>query len=398
MNGAHRVIGQVVGWHAARQRVRRLPAERRLPGDARARSRSRRSSTCGDTQVAWIEIPAAGQDPETLEHPAPTVTVVAPGPASPAASPLPDVRSRGDAGPSVREGADRPLPRGPLPRRPAAAAARRSRRPRTPRWWRSTRSTVPACPISPTGVSVTFNEDVSLAPGGLRVIRPDGSLADIGDEVVQRRRRCGQAIAHAVRTAGTSWPGRSSAPTGTSSTASSTFAVGDADAAARPAAVVAALAAGGGPVGHPRPLGPDAARRRGRGDRVGGRSAHAPGASGGSGWACSSLGVAATAIWLAIEIADGGVGLAGHPVRLVRHHPPACCWRRASACCCFDRHDPCRHRRRRWSALVTLAWGGHATDSPLTSLTLADPPARCRHLAGCRARGRARDVGPIGPG
>ncbi len=33
---------------------------------------------CGDTQVAWIEIPAAGQDPETLEHPAPTVTVVAP--------------------------------------------------------------------------------------------------------------------------------------------------------------------------------------------------------------------------------------------------------------------------------------------------------------------------------
>jgi len=33
---------------------------------------------CGDSQVAWIEIPAEGQDPETLEHPAPTVTVVAP--------------------------------------------------------------------------------------------------------------------------------------------------------------------------------------------------------------------------------------------------------------------------------------------------------------------------------
>jgi periplasmic copper chaperone A len=41
---------------------------------------------CGDTQVAWIEIPAAGEDPETLEHPAPTVTVVAPTEA-PAASP-----------------------------------------------------------------------------------------------------------------------------------------------------------------------------------------------------------------------------------------------------------------------------------------------------------------------
>ena len=51
---------------------------------------------CGDTQVAWIEIPAAGQDPETLEHPAPTVTVVAPEGSStpmpmgsPAASPAP---------------------------------------------------------------------------------------------------------------------------------------------------------------------------------------------------------------------------------------------------------------------------------------------------------------------
>ncbi len=31
---------------------------------------------CGDAEVAWIEIPAAGQDPETLEHPAPSVTVV----------------------------------------------------------------------------------------------------------------------------------------------------------------------------------------------------------------------------------------------------------------------------------------------------------------------------------
>ncbi len=33
---------------------------------------------CGDAQNAWIEIPAAGQDPESLEYPAPTVTIVAP--------------------------------------------------------------------------------------------------------------------------------------------------------------------------------------------------------------------------------------------------------------------------------------------------------------------------------
>jgi uncharacterized protein YcnI len=47
---------------------------------------------CGDTEVAWIEVPAAGQDPETLEHPAPSVTVIAPGvapAASPAVSPAP---------------------------------------------------------------------------------------------------------------------------------------------------------------------------------------------------------------------------------------------------------------------------------------------------------------------
>lgn len=44
--------------------------------------------SCGDTQVAWIEIPTAGEDPESLEHPAPTVTVVAPS-AAPDASTAP---------------------------------------------------------------------------------------------------------------------------------------------------------------------------------------------------------------------------------------------------------------------------------------------------------------------
>jgi uncharacterized protein YcnI len=36
---------------------------------------------CGGTEEAWIEIPAAGQDPEELENPAPQVTVIATGPA-----------------------------------------------------------------------------------------------------------------------------------------------------------------------------------------------------------------------------------------------------------------------------------------------------------------------------
>src|SRR6188472_2405381 len=38
-------------------------------------------------------------------------------------------------------------------------------------------------PASPASVSVTFNEPVTLAPDGLRVVRADGALADIGDEV-----------------------------------------------------------------------------------------------------------------------------------------------------------------------------------------------------------------------
>ena len=45
-------------------------------------------------------------------------------------------------------------------------------------------------------------------------------------------------------------------------------------------------------------------------------------------------------------------------------------------------------------AVLTLAWGGHATDSPADQPDARRPPARRRHLAGCRARGRAGDVGP----
>lgn len=33
---------------------------------------------CGDAVTRWIEIPAEGQDPETLEEPAPALTVTAP--------------------------------------------------------------------------------------------------------------------------------------------------------------------------------------------------------------------------------------------------------------------------------------------------------------------------------
>jgi uncharacterized protein YcnI len=34
---------------------------------------------CGDGEAAWIQVPTEGEDPDELERPAPTVTVVAPG-------------------------------------------------------------------------------------------------------------------------------------------------------------------------------------------------------------------------------------------------------------------------------------------------------------------------------
>jgi uncharacterized protein YcnI len=38
---------------------------------------------CGDAEVDWIELAADGQDPESLEHPAPTLTIVAADPNAP---------------------------------------------------------------------------------------------------------------------------------------------------------------------------------------------------------------------------------------------------------------------------------------------------------------------------
>ncbi len=89
-------------------------------------------------------------------------------------------------------------------------------------------------PVSPGGVSITFNENVSLAPGGLRVIRPDGSLADTGDEAVT-----GPKVSQAIMSLPDGWYVMAwsiISADGHVVHGSSTFAVGDADAASRPAA------------------------------------------------------------------------------------------------------------------------------------------------------------------
>ncbi len=158
-------------------------------------------------------------------------------------------------------------------------------------------------PISPTGVSVSFNEAVSLAPGGLRVIRPDGTLADTGDEIVQ-----GVTVRQPISHLSDGWyvmAWSMISADGHVVHGTSTFAVGDADAAARPSS--SAL---------PSPLEAILWVARGLSDLV---LLIAAGAA--IAWAALgartrrvrrlwmgalALGIAATAVWLTIETSDGG--------------------------------------------------------------------------------------------
>ncbi len=222
-------------------------------------------------------------------------------------------------------------------------------------------------PASPAGVSVTFNEDVSLAPGGLRVIRPDGSLASIGDGSV-----VGPKVSVAIAPLDAGWyviawsiiSADGHVVHGTSS-----FAVGDADAVARPS--VSAV---------PSPLEWSLWVTRGLSDLL-------ILVAGGAGVAWTLLGartrrvralwlgalivdLTAMAVWLAIEIADGGSTWLGTQyawsaiVRLVLL---------GMALAYLSLRPP----RTRVAAIlgvvavVLLAWGGHSTDSPLSGVTTA---------------------------
>ena len=114
-------------------------------------------------------------------------------------------------------------------------------------------------PASPSTVSVTFNEPVTLAPGGLRVVRPDGSLADVGDEL-----DTGTTVSQAIEPLPDGWYVMTWAivsEDGHVVHGSTTFAVGDADAAARPSRP-SPLDARDRAVAGTRPRRPGAAGRR----------------------------------------------------------------------------------------------------------------------------------------
>ena len=87
-------------------------------------------------------------------------------------------------------------------------------------------------PVSPAAVSLTFSEPVTLAPGGLRVIRPDGSLADSGVEAVR-----GVTVSQAIEPLPDGWYVMAwsiISEDGHVVHGSATFAVSDADEAAQP--------------------------------------------------------------------------------------------------------------------------------------------------------------------
>ena len=222
-------------------------------------------------------------------------------------------------------------------------------------------------PVSPAIVSVTFNENVAIAPGGLRVIRPDGTFADVGDEVV-----VGPKVSQAIAPLSDGWYVMAwsiISADGHVVHGSATFAVGNADAAARPAASslpstlevslwltrgladLMLLMAGGAGVAWVL-LG--ARTRRVRRLWLG----------------ILTAGVIALGSWIVIESIDGGsawlwteyaissmvrLALLAAALALLLLRPP----------------------RPRGAlivtalALLTISWGGHATGSLLTSLTLA---------------------------
>jgi copper transport protein len=222
-------------------------------------------------------------------------------------------------------------------------------------------------PVSPASVSVTFNENVSLAPGGLRVIRSDGSLADFGDEVL-----AGPKVSQDIVPLSDGWyvlAWSIISADGHVVHGTATFAVGDADAAAQPSAS-----------SLPSPLETVLWLTRGLSDLM---LLVASGA--GIAWVVLAArtrrvrrlwlgvlgtGVVALATWFAIEAVDGGSAW------LSTEYAISSMVRLAllAVALALLLLRPARPRGALTAAglaLLTISWGGHATGSLLTSVTLA---------------------------
>lgn len=222
-------------------------------------------------------------------------------------------------------------------------------------------------PASPQVVMVRFSEPVTLAPGGLRVVRPDGSLADIGPETLT-----GTDVRQAIEPLADGWYVMAwsiVSADGHPLHGSVTFAVGDADEAVRPL-----------PPDIPSALETAEWLTRGIADlamlagvgalfawvALGARTRRVAMLRSGA-LVLAAVGVVA---WLGVEVTDAGTGW------LSTVHALAAIARAALLVLAVVllHVRPARERGALLSAalaLATLAIGGHATGSPLTSLTLA---------------------------
>jgi copper transport protein len=221
-------------------------------------------------------------------------------------------------------------------------------------------------PVSPTSVSITFNEPVTLAPGGLRVVRSDGTLADAGAEVAN-----GTTVTQAITPLPDGWYVMAwsiVSEDGHVVHGSATFAVGDADTAARPVTSIT-----------PSVLETTLWLTRGLADLallagvgalfawvvLGARTLRVASLMG----ALLTVGALAGGAWLLVEMSDAGTGWlsTGYAVSgIVR----AVLLAFALAALVVRPADGRLALVAGLLAVATLAVGGHATDSPLTSLTL----------------------------
>lgn len=222
-------------------------------------------------------------------------------------------------------------------------------------------------PAAPGAVSVTFNEPVSLAADGLRVIAADGSLVDEGPESVT-----GTTVSQPIVALDDGWYVMAwsiVSEDGHVVHGSVTFGVGDADLAARPM-----------PSAMPSLLETTLWVTRGVADlailvgvgalfawvALGARTARVGRLRDGA----LLVAIFFAAAWLAVEVSDAGTAWLGTVyalsgiARLVL----------LIAASALVAAGPSRERIALVAgglALATLAIGGHASGSPLTSLTLA---------------------------
>ncbi|MFN8620407.1 MAG: copper resistance protein CopC [Chloroflexota bacterium] len=217
-------------------------------------------------------------------------------------------------------------------------------------------------PVSPAAVTLTFNEPIGLAPGGLRVLDKAGTSMGVGDDVVD-----GPTITQALPALPAGWyvvTWGVVSEDGHIVRASSVFGVGDADAASRPAALTEATSPLAGParffgdLGLLVAAGAWAAWWLFGAHRIGVRRLA---------WGAAAVALAGTSAWAWLEYQDGGSAWMATSAatltiaRLVLLGVALLPWRGRVVVPAVAT----------WLALLTLAGGGHSGGDAWSTVMLA---------------------------